>query len=69
MKPGVNRNSHGLKVAQLAGMPQLALDIASKTLLALKDAPGVPLSGITHDGLRFVGDAIASRMSASTVNI
>ncbi|KAL5535471.1 hypothetical protein ACEPAF_3565 [Sanghuangporus sanghuang] len=36
MRPGVNRNSQGLKVAQLAGMPILAISIAEKALSTLK---------------------------------
>lgn len=37
MRPGVNRNSHGLKVAQLAGMPQSAVAVAEEALSWLKD--------------------------------
>ncbi|KAG6850322.1 hypothetical protein H0H93_014897 [Arthromyces matolae] len=36
VRPGVNRDSHGLKVAHLAGMPTAALDIATNTLAILK---------------------------------
>ncbi|KAG6845947.1 hypothetical protein H0H87_010995 [Tephrocybe sp. NHM501043] len=36
VRPGVNRNSHGLKVAQLAGMPSAAVDVAKETLALLK---------------------------------
>jgi DNA mismatch repair ATPase MutS len=36
VQPGVNRDSHGLKVAQLAGMPKSAMSVAQNTLLALK---------------------------------
>jgi len=32
MRPGVNRDSHGLKVAQLAGMPHSAVIIAKEAL-------------------------------------
>lgn len=32
LKPGVNRDSHGLKVAQLAGMPHSAVIVAKETL-------------------------------------
>ncbi|KAG5349851.1 hypothetical protein C0989_001614 [Termitomyces sp. Mn162] len=34
--PGVNRDSHGLKVAQLAGMPVAAVNVAKDTLTLLK---------------------------------
>ncbi|KAJ3848816.1 muts domain V-domain-containing protein [Lentinula lateritia] len=36
LRPGVNRDSHGLKVAQLAGMPPLAITVAKNVLTALK---------------------------------
>lgn len=36
MRPGVNRDSHGLKVAQLAGMPDTAVAIAKEALALLK---------------------------------
>ncbi|KAG1826176.1 muts domain V-domain-containing protein [Suillus subaureus] len=36
LRPGVNRDSHGLKVAQLAGMPESAVLLAKKALDALK---------------------------------
>ncbi|KXN89833.1 hypothetical protein AN958_04837 [Leucoagaricus sp. SymC.cos] len=36
MRPGVNWDSHGLKVAQLAGLPDAAIDIATETLARLK---------------------------------
>jgi DNA mismatch repair ATPase MutS len=32
MRPGVNRDSHGLKVAQLAGMPHSAVTVAKEAL-------------------------------------
>lgn len=40
MRPGVNRDSQGLKVAQLAGMPVLAINVAEKALTALKSHKG-----------------------------
>ncbi|KAJ3922978.1 muts domain V-domain-containing protein [Lentinula edodes] len=36
LRPGLNRDSHGLKVAQLAGMPPLAITVAKNVLTALK---------------------------------
>ncbi|EJF66544.1 hypothetical protein DICSQDRAFT_142135 [Dichomitus squalens LYAD-421 SS1] len=36
VKPGVNRDSHGLKVAQLAGMPESAVEVARSALAWLK---------------------------------
>ncbi|KAG6911798.1 hypothetical protein DXG01_000045 [Tephrocybe rancida] len=38
VRPGVNRDSHGLKVAQLAGMPTAAVNVAKDTLALLKAA-------------------------------
>jgi len=38
MRPGVNRDSHGLKVAQLAGMPESAVTIAKEALSWMRDA-------------------------------
>ena len=37
LRPGINRNSHGLKVAQLAGMPPAAMTVAAEALLQLKE--------------------------------
>ncbi|KAF9243930.1 muts domain V-domain-containing protein [Melanogaster broomeanus] len=36
LRPGVNRDSHGLKVAQLAGMPKSAVHLAKDVLSALQ---------------------------------
>jgi len=36
LRPGVNRDSHGLKVARLAGMPESAMDIAGEALRYLR---------------------------------
>ncbi|KAH8120262.1 muts domain V-domain-containing protein [Phellopilus nigrolimitatus] len=36
MRPGINRNSHGLKVARLAGMPSPATEIAREALDKIK---------------------------------
>ncbi|EJD04012.1 uncharacterized protein FOMMEDRAFT_106414 [Fomitiporia mediterranea MF3/22] len=36
MRRGVNRDSHGLKVARLAGMPELAINVAEKALSSIK---------------------------------
>ena len=36
LRPGVNRNSHGLEVAQLAGIPDSALLVAKNVLAALQ---------------------------------
>ncbi|KAJ7102187.1 muts domain V-domain-containing protein [Mycena belliarum] len=44
MRPGVNRDSHGLKVAQLAGMPQTAVAVARDALNWLKSRREDPSS-------------------------
>ncbi|TFK30637.1 hypothetical protein FA15DRAFT_690314 [Coprinopsis marcescibilis] len=40
LNPGVNRESHGLKVAQIAGLPSPAVEIARKTLAWLRSDHG-----------------------------
>lgn len=42
IRPGVNRESHGLTVAALAGMPSGALDVARRTLDELGSAQAQP---------------------------
>jgi DNA mismatch repair ATPase MutS len=37
LRPGVNRDSHGIKVAQLADMPASALETANSVLAQLKN--------------------------------
>lgn len=49
----MNRNSHGLKVAQLAGMPETAVDVASKALQWMRDKGGHFLND--RQGLRGLG--------------
>ena len=36
LTPGVNKDSHGLKVAELAGLPMTALSMAKEALQGLK---------------------------------
>jgi DNA mismatch repair ATPase MutS len=36
LRPGVNRQSHALKVARLAGLPELVIDVAKDTLESLQ---------------------------------
>ncbi|QIW96226.1 hypothetical protein AMS68_001744 [Peltaster fructicola] len=43
LKPGVNRDSHALKVARLAGMPEAANEMAAKVLQ--KGIPGESMGG------------------------
>ncbi|KAF8641063.1 hypothetical protein AX17_000707 [Amanita inopinata Kibby_2008] len=44
LRPGINRDSHGLKVAQLAGMPTMAMQVAKDALARLKGESSEMLS-------------------------
>lgn len=44
LRPGVNKKSHALRVAKLAGLPQSALDVAQQTLDTLPKQPQRDLS-------------------------
>lgn len=56
----MNRDSHGLKVAQLAGLPQPAIAVAQTALSWLKaKRAGKPLT----DDLRTLGRTIATNAS------
>ncbi|KAH9937523.1 muts domain V-domain-containing protein [Fomitopsis serialis] len=57
MRPGVNRDSHGLKVAQLAGLPEPAVNIARTTLVRLKEKRA---GERRTDDLRALGRTVAS---------
>ncbi|RDX56044.1 hypothetical protein OH76DRAFT_1518636 [Lentinus brumalis] len=58
VNPGVNKDSHGLKVAQLAGMPDSAVEVARSALAWLKTRSTERAS---HEhGLRTLGQALAS---------
>ncbi|QRV76777.1 DNA mismatch repair protein MutS [Ceratobasidium sp. AG-Ba] len=53
LRPGVNRESHGLRVAQLGGMPDAALDVARQVVERLKggdmnvqEVPGLGETGV-----------------------
>ncbi|KIJ21566.1 hypothetical protein PAXINDRAFT_159644 [Paxillus involutus ATCC 200175] len=52
LRPGVNRDSHGLKVAQLAGMPESAVHLAKNVLRALQRQQHIDpaqLSALGHE--------------------
>ncbi|KAG1715645.1 hypothetical protein ID866_1527 [Astraeus odoratus] len=55
LRPGVNRDSHGLKVAQLAGMPKSAVQVAKDVLAALQGQ-----RQISAGELSLVGQAITA---------
>lgn len=43
LRPGVNKNSHALKVAKMAGLPAAALEVANEMLAGVKDDASVPM--------------------------
>ncbi|KAH6606585.1 dna mismatch repair [Trichoderma cornu-damae] len=49
LRPGVNRQSHALKVARLAGLPQHAIDIAQKVLDTTKAKDSDVENSKSHD--------------------
>jgi DNA mismatch repair ATPase MutS len=58
LRPGVNRDSHGLKVARLAGMPPPAMDVAEEALLQLRNVGEGSLP--SQDRLRAIGRALST---------
>lgn len=60
LKPGVNRDSHGLKVAQLAGMPIPAMEVAATAVSWFKQRM---LSEPDRAGLRDLGQSLIPRSS------
>ncbi|KAI0735350.1 muts domain V-domain-containing protein [Earliella scabrosa] len=58
LAPGVNRDSHGLKVAQLAGMPDSAIDVARSALAWLKKRSAE--RDTSNLDLRTLGQALAT---------
>ena len=60
MKAGVNRDSHGLKVAQLAGMPPSALKVAKEVLSFMKAPRGKNSQGGMNVMLADLGRRFAS---------
>ncbi|KAI0048387.1 hypothetical protein FA95DRAFT_1678333 [Auriscalpium vulgare] len=71
LKPGVNRDSHGLKVAQLAGMPAAALALAEGVLSRLRDGGGAAAldrAGLQALGHSFIPDGLPPPPSAHQEN-
>ncbi|KAF8912862.1 muts domain V-domain-containing protein [Gymnopilus junonius] len=58
LRPGINRDSHGLKVARLAGIPSSAIDVAANTLSWLK---GHGLSSVGQENGDFFRSILESR--------
>lgn len=57
LQPGVNRDSHGLKVARLGGMPSPAMKIAQDALDWMKSREGNWVADKAQ--LRAAGEALA----------
>ncbi|KAG9000887.1 DNA mismatch repair ATPase msh1 [Tulasnella sp. JGI-2019a] len=55
MRQGVNRDSHGLKVAQMAGMPADVIAVASQTLKRLEEQATISAGSLSAATLRNVG--------------
>ncbi|EPQ60899.1 hypothetical protein GLOTRDRAFT_30591, partial [Gloeophyllum trabeum ATCC 11539] len=58
LRPGINRDSHGLKVAKLAGMPDFAFAVAKEALACLKSGK----NAMTSADLATLGRALANDM-------
>ncbi|KAI0036660.1 muts domain V-domain-containing protein [Vararia minispora EC-137] len=58
LRPGVNRDSHGLKVAQLAGLPPEAVSVAQNALSWLKNNSGDSM--FHRQRLKALGQSLAS---------
>jgi DNA mismatch repair ATPase MutS len=54
LKPGVNRNSHALKVAKLAGLPPAALTAAQATLEQLQEEDRMQQAAQFHEPTRAI---------------
>jgi len=54
LRKGINRQSHALKVARLAGLPRPAMDIAQQ-LLAQHEGRTSHYHGVQHNGAELVG--------------
>ena len=63
LKPGLNRDSHGLKVAQIAGMPDSAVEVARSALSWLKSRAAD--QGGRRADLRALGQALSLRTISS----
>ncbi|KAJ6604390.1 muts domain V-domain-containing protein [Mycena vulgaris] len=61
VRPGVNRDSHGLKVAQLAGMPKTAVTVARDALTWLKSRKEDPSSNAAN--LNSLGQSLTAPRS------
>jgi DNA mismatch repair ATPase MutS len=60
----VNKESHGLKVAQLAGIPPSALAVAHKAMSSLESDVWIP--SFSDCALRALGESLASDANRSS---
>ncbi|KAI0304636.1 muts domain V-domain-containing protein [Russula brevipes] len=58
LRPGVNKESHGLKVAQLAGMPPSVVAVANEAILRLKKDVWTP--SFSQHALKALGESLVS---------
>jgi DNA mismatch repair ATPase MutS len=56
----VNKDSHGLKVAQLAGMPPSAVAVAHEAISGLKSASDAWVSSFNDHTLKALGESLTS---------
>ena len=63
LKPGVNRDSHGLKVAQLAGMPPSAIEVATNAMDWLKTHRAQGQSARSKGELQTLGQMLTAQSS------
>ncbi|CAE6448129.1 unnamed protein product [Rhizoctonia solani] len=55
LKPGVNRESHGLRVARLGGMPNSAVEVARRVVERLRDSGPSQVSSRTDQSVLQIG--------------
>jgi DNA mismatch repair ATPase MutS len=58
LRPGVNKESHGLKVAQLAGMPPSVVAVANEAISRLKKDVWTP--SFSQHALKALGESLVS---------
>ncbi|KAF8272981.1 muts domain V-domain-containing protein [Lactarius quietus] len=64
LRPGVNKESHGLKVAQLAGMPAATVAVAHEVIVRLK-SDGVWIPSFHEDTLQALGKSLTPDTASS----
>jgi len=64
LRPGVNKESHGLKVAQLAGMPPSTVAVAREIMARLK-SDDVWIPSFREDALQALGKSLTPDAASS----